>query len=66
LDNFLKILRNLHVIHARSSGTGNLIFDHGIYENSFVKLLDDVKLSSFYGSEVGFFVSAINNLIEPK
>lgn len=51
------MFRNLHVIHARSSGAGSLIFDEGIFENSFVNLLDEVNLSSFYGSEVGFYVS---------
>lgn len=54
------MLRSLYDIHTRSGGTGNLISDEGIFENTFEKNYKDIKLSSFYGNEVGFYVSKNN------
>lgn len=39
---------------------GNLIFDEGIFDNSFQKFYNEIKLSSFYGNEAGFYVSKNN------
>lgn len=60
LDNFIKIFRNLHLIHEKSGGTGCLISDEAKSDNMIVKTLHEVNLSCFYGSQIGFYVNLVD------